>query len=245
MRTRPRVVGAVCVLAVLAVGCTSSQATPDDDPTTTASSPSPSPTTTATPSTSPTGAGTSSSPDDPFALPDPVTEEYVDRVVNTIYEEWGAITRELLQQPADPTAITPVETRERMATLFASEYLQRRFEEADGILRGEREGLLPAEEFKSVSWTTQRVLSHDQECLVVIGEFDTTRTAVSGRSILMALSLHLHDITGAPAVTPWRILDGQSNTGEGGKVLPDQVMLEASPEDLAPVLDVACEQASQ
>ena len=106
MRTSPRVVGLLCAGALAVSACSSSTATPDPTPssTTTATSPSP--------DASPTAS------EDPFAVPDPVTEEYVDRVVNTIYEEWGAITRELLAEPADPTAITPIETRKRIEALF-------------------------------------------------------------------------------------------------------------------------------
>ena len=106
MRTSPRLVGLLCAGALAVSACSSSTATPDPTPSSTAttSSPSPDP----SPSIS----------EDPFAVPDPVTEEYVDRVVNTIYEEWGEITRELLAEPADPTAITPIETRKRIEALF-------------------------------------------------------------------------------------------------------------------------------
>ena len=164
MRTSPRRVSVLCALALVATACSSGTAAPDATPSTPAS--------TETSEPSPTAS------EDPFAMPDPVTKEYVDRVVNTIYEEWGAITRELLEEPADPTAITPIETRKRMEELFQGEYLLSRFDEADGLLRGDRADLLPVDEFTSIDWRTRKHASvANADCLVVAGDFDTRGTA--------------------------------------------------------------------
>lgn len=238
MRTNPRIVGALCATALLVTACSSGQADPADDPTT--ASPS------ATIAASEQPSAEPSSPDDPFAMPDPVTEEYVDRVVNAIYEEWGAITREILEQPPDPTAITPVETRERIALLFQGEYLRKRLEEADAMTRGDREGLLSLDEFTSITWTTRKLLVTDTSCIVAIGDFDTSGTASNGPSVLTAVSLA--PVTAsetAPAnESGWQILDAQSNTGSGGKILDDQVMLDATLEDFGEILTTSCEGAS-
>lgn len=112
MGTARRVAACACA-ALLVAGCSSSSADPEPEPST--SSPTPTEAeTTETPSPTPTVTES----DDPFAMPDPVTEEYVDRVINTLYEEWGAITREILEQPADPTGVTSAETKERIQAIF-------------------------------------------------------------------------------------------------------------------------------
>ncbi len=189
MRTSLRVVGATCAAVLVLPACTSSTADPGDDesetvvPAVTAS-----PSSTDHPTASPSDTA---SPEDPFAVPDPVTEEYVDRVVNTLYEEWGAITRELLEQPADPSAITPVETRERIAALFGGQYLQRRFGEADGVVRGDRDGLVPAEAQGQLRFESRRIFVGSAECIVVAGDLATTETAVQPETTLVALSLSL------------------------------------------------------
>ncbi len=156
MRTSPRRVSVLCALALVATACSSGTAAPDATPSTPAS--------TETSEPSPTAS------EDPFAMPDPVTKEYVDRVVNTIYEEWGAITRELLEEPADPTAITPIETRKRMEELFQGEYLQQRFEEADDVLRGDRAGLRPPSTSSHHSTgPPARCFVANARCIVAVG----------------------------------------------------------------------------
>lgn len=228
-----RLVGALGAVALLASACTPGGAQANDDPTTA------SPTVEAT--GAPTPSATASSPSDPFAMPDPVTEEYVDRVVNTIYEEWGAITREILEQPADPTAITSVETRERVAAIFAGPELQGSLTELDQILRGDREGLKPPDDFGSVQWRSRAIFTASDRCLIVAGDFDTSQTAATGRSLLSALSLvPVTDDRTDGNPTGWKILDSLANTGEGGEVFDDEVMLKASLGDLGEFMEMSC-----
>lgn len=234
MRTGPRLLGALCAAALVVSACTSSQADPDDDPTATSESHAPSPT--EGPSSEVTSA------DDPFAMPDPVTEEYVDRVVNTLYEEWGAITRELLQQPADPTAITPVETRERIAALFDGPYLRQRLEEADSTLRGDRDGVLPPDEFTQLRIRTLQVKAATSACILLIGDFDRTGTAVKGTTETAALSL----APARPGTTRvgWKINDLTLARDAEGNRLPADVFLEARTDELEDLLQSSCEGGS-
>lgn len=235
MRTGPRLLGALCAAALVVSACTSSQTDPDDDPTATSESHAPSPT--EGPSSEVTSA------DDPFAMPDPVTEEYVDRVVNTLYEEWGAITRELLQQPADPTAITPVETRERIAALFDGEYLGQRLEEADEMLRGNRDGLLDPQEFDQLRIATRQIKAATSECLVVAGDLSFEGTAVDGDVELAAFSLTPATDTRSPV--GWKISDVVRARDAEGNQLPDSAILDNSVEDLSPVLGNSCQGTSE
>lgn len=232
MLTSRRIVGALCAGSLLVSACSSGTGEPEDgaSPTDTAS-----PVATASPS--PTA---SASPEDPWAVPDPITEEYVDRVVNRIYEEWGAITREILEQDPDPTGTTPVEVRERIAELFGgSEFLLNRFEEATDTWRGDRENLLPATDFTSVKWTTRRLVEANEACMVAIGDFDTTGTAQDGSSLLSAISLE--PTSPQPAnPTGWLVIDALANIGHEGEVLDDAVMLEASLEDFGEMLEHTC-----
>ena len=233
-RRRGRLVGTVGVAAVVIAGCTSSGAQPGDDPTTASVSPTVGATSGATASPTPSETGTAS--EDPFAMPDPVTKEYVDRVVNTIYEEWGAITREILEEPADPVGVVPVQTRERIAELFAGEYLLRRLEEADAVLRGQRENFLPIDEHSSVQWRTRRVYVASDHCLVAAGDFDTSGTAVESISLLTAISLTPAEDNG----TGWRITDALANTDPDGEVLDDSVMIDAQVSDFGDLLVTTC-----
>jgi hypothetical protein len=238
VRTSPRVAAALCVGALVLGACSSDGATPDDGASTTTAAPSPSS------PTSPTAADTdapspSASPSDPCAMPDPVTEEYVDRVVNTIYEEWGAISRELLEEPADPTAITPVETRERIAELFAGEYLQRRLEEADDKLRGDREGLLPPEDFGQLRFTTEVLTESSTACLVAVGRIDFSETATGGGQRLVAMSLTPAD-SDETNETGWLVMDQLVNTDPEGNELPESTMLQATVDDFGESLENSC-----
>lgn len=232
MRTSPRLVGAVCVAAIVVSGCSTDAGEVTPDPV----SPTSSPTAAVTPTE------TESTPDDPFAMPDPVTEDYVDRVVNTLYAEWGAITREILETPADPSATLTEQMQARLSSIFVGPAFLSSMESARDALRGDRENLLPADEFGSVQWTTRAVFAASEECLVVAGDFDTSATATSGRSLLSALSLR--PATGADEnETDWVIMDSLANTGEDGEVLDDAVMLEASLDDFDGFLELTCEHA--
>lgn len=233
MRTSPRVMGAAaCGVAVLVSGCTSSTADPGDGVTEAVS-----PVATSSPSATEDPSPTvSASPDDPFAVPDPVTEEYVDRVVNTIYEEWGAITREILEQPADPSGITDVETRERIAALFGGQYLQQRFAEADDMLRGDREALLPPEEFDQLRIRTRQIKEATDTCMVVAADIEFSGTAVDGDAELAALSLQ----PVPSSVVGWEIIDVVRARGADGERLPDAAILDNTIDDLEAVLDNAC-----
>jgi hypothetical protein len=239
VRTSPRVAAALCVGALVLGACSSDGATPDDGASTTTAAPSPSS------PTSPTAADTdapspSASPSDPFAMPDPVTEEYVDRVVNTIYEEWGAITKVALETSSNPTGVAPIETRERLTTLFAGAGLQNALDELDGVVRGDREQLLPPEEFEHVTWTTRKIFTANNQCMVVAGDFDTSGTAVEGKSLLSALSLQGPEDEATSNATGWKILDSLANTGRDGEVFDDAVMLEATLSDLQAFLELSC-----
>jgi hypothetical protein len=231
MRPSPRVVGALCAAAMAVTACTSSAADPGEDVTSDAA---------VTESPSPTESSPSPSPSDPFAMPDPVTKEYVDRVVNTIYEEWGAITREILERPADPAGINPVPVRERIAALFAGQYLQRRLEEADARLRGDRDGLKDPSEFGHIQFRTRRIFAGDNTCIVVAGDIDTSETATSEESVLatLALSPSEEDVSTGPSVG-WRIEDLVPNTTDG-QAMDDSVMLDATKEDFEGVLRDSC-----
>jgi hypothetical protein len=236
VRTSPRVAAALCVGALVLGACSSDGATPDDGASTTTAAPSPSSPTT------PTAADTdapspSASPSDPFAMPDPVTEEYVDRVVNTIYEEWGAISRELLEEPADPTAITPVETRERIADLFADEYLQQRLDEADEMLRGERDGLLSPQEFDQLRASTRQIKRAGATCLVVAADLSFEGTAEGGDVELAAFSLRPDE----DAPTGWKIMDVVRARDSEGNRLPDATILDNDVPELESVLGNSCE----
>jgi hypothetical protein len=63
--------------------------------------PSPSPTVTQTPTV------TATATDNPYAIPDEITPEYVDLIANTIYGIWGDMIRELLAAPLDPGPLDP------------------------------------------------------------------------------------------------------------------------------------------
>lgn len=247
MRRHVRLVGALCATALLVPACSSSGATPDPETTSPSATTGPSdeptseePTTEEpTPTDEPTTEASVGASGD-FAVPDPITEEYVDRVVNEIYAQWGAITKSILEQPADPSGIVDAATREEIGSLFVGEYLLRRYEEGDDVLRGARDGLKPPSEYGAVRWRTRKIFESSEDCLVVAGDFDYSDTATEPGSILTALSLKpARNGTGDTNPTGWQVMDALANRGDG-EVLADDVMLEASLGDFGDLLTHEC-----
>ncbi len=80
--------------------------------------------------------------------------------------------------------------------------------------------------------------------MIAAGDFDTSGTARESTSILTVLSLKPVESAGQPPnPTGWRIVDGFANTGKDGEVFEDNVMLDASLDDFASLLTMACEGA--
>lgn len=116
-----------------------------------------------------------------------------------------------------------------------------RFEEADRVVRGNRANLLSPDEYTSIAWTTRHIYRASSDCLVAAGDFDTAGTAVESTSLLTAISLEpLEPRNGGDNPTGWKIRDALANTGDGGEVLEDSVMLEASLDDFGELLDTSC-----
>lgn len=131
-----------------------------------------------------------------------------------------------------------MKTRARVAGLFDGEYLQQRLAEANEILRGDREGLLPPDEFDQLRIETRQIKKAADSCLVVAGNYVTVGTSVGGGSIITAFSLRRADE--GRNVTGWQLIDVVRSLDRSGQEIPEALMLDATVSDLAHVLDNSC-----
>jgi hypothetical protein len=233
-RLRPRFVRAVMAVVVggALTACSSAPAV----------EPSPSPTMTETPTVTETPT-----PDDPYAIPDEITPEYVDLIANTIYGIWGDMIRELLAAPLDPGPLDP-ELIQKHGALFAGEELLRRVKEAEDAQgnQTERDKWQPPDEIGQVRFRTVSITEANESCIVAIGEIDISETAVGGRpyEILFALSLQPKQPDQDPTLanpTPWAVRDQLANTDPNGTPKPDDDMLNAAVTDFGGSLEHTCE----
>lgn len=218
----------VLVTAAVLAGCTSADPQPNPTGTATTSSP-------ATETPTPTN-----SPSDPYAVPDEITPEYVDLVVNKIYERHGELLRELLSRDPDPSAVMPVEMRENFAGIFDAQYLQQRLDEGDEVIQGEREFARAPSETTQLEVETVRIVAAANECIVAIARMDNSGVSTDGFVELVAIALESRSGPGSTNPTPWVIADVAPNRGPEGPN-PDDVMLNASLEDLtAAAIGTSC-----
>lgn len=129
-----------------------SAAAPSEDE---ATSPSPSPTDTASETPN-------AEPSDDFAVPDEITEDYIERVLNELNRLSGEISRDILRRDVDPDAIElPDDLDDRVRDVSRGSDLTVSRRTLTALLRetDERKQVLPADEYDQVRYEVEEVLT--------------------------------------------------------------------------------------
>lgn len=166
--------------------------------------------------------------------PEEITPEWVTAVVNTLLEEYGEISAEILAMPVSDDPRLPGDTQQRIERLFAGQYLDRRINDVQRMqidLDGIRSRLLPADQFTGLRYTTELVQYAQDTCIIAVGRFVDEGTVPSGGTddVLSAVSLVPRGAD-RPGPTDWTIIDVLPNTDANNAPMADEEMLA---EDLA------------
>jgi hypothetical protein len=206
-----RTLAAVLVAGLLAFGCTGGedeildlQATPgaDSEPTEEPGDPEPEAEDTEEPADEP-------EPEDPYAVPDEIDEDYVERVINAILEVQSEVLRGALQQEQgenlDPDLMAlhfaTTEGSQRLTTM--DEY-QRYIDDPES-----RDGLISPDEAGTMQFKALEVVHAEPDgCIIVVGYWDRTEvSSIADPEQLTALSLsRISQATEISAgnPTPWQ-----------------------------------------
>ncbi len=186
-------------------------------------------------------------PDDPFAFDDPseIDADYVDRVMAELLAVNDQLLDDVLR--SDPSeGLTELDNR-RLRAIFSGPRLiaQANSFQARATDEAVRAAFLPELKRQGTSWTTARVMLAEGSCLVAIGHFDISGTAVQpyppdefGMVVLSRKETtedaELADVN----VTPWRIHEQiQLVSAETGEPVPEG---EWDSLDFRAALDMPC-----
>lgn len=172
----------VVVLATLALLGGACSDAPAADPT-----PTPTATESATPTPPPTPTPTVSETPSQEAVGLSLSE--AETIVNEIYAEFGAITRKILAEPPDPAATVLAEDRERLFTILAGQYRERRLDDLETYVREGGDKVRPAAEYGQLRFEARAFTASSASCTVVVGDYIVDETAVEPGRELVALSL--------------------------------------------------------
>ena len=126
----------------------------------------------------PVASGSDPADDDPFAVPDEITDDYVERVLNEIARLNAEATVTVLRMPVDQNATSlPADLEDDLTALYE--------EPALGITRellvellsdsGQREDLKEPKDFGQVRYSVEEVLEH-QPCVIALVDRDLSET---------------------------------------------------------------------
>lgn len=240
-----RIVAAAGIVALLLGACTDGREPPVDvtessSPTTATSAPTPR---TAAPSPTASAEATAA-PVDVSATPDEITPEWVTAVVNTLLEDYGRISAEILAMPVSDDPVLPGDYQAQIERLFAGQYLDRRITTVQEIrvnLDDIRSRLLAADQYSGLRYRAELVQYESETCIIAVGRFDDTGTVPNGGTddVLSAIALERRDEADS-GPTPWTLIDALPNTADG-EPLSDETMTQATLEDYEGSLDNSCD----
>jgi hypothetical protein len=181
-------------------------------------------------------------PEDPYAVPDEIDEDYVERVINAILEVRTEILRGALQQEQGEN-LDP----DLMALHFATTEGSQRaagLETFQGYIDDpeSRGGLLPPDEMGATRFEADSLIHDEPEgCIIVVGQWD--RSGISTRAdneelVIFSLS-RIQDVEqvseGNP--TPWQWRDNGLMVDTDGNPIEREYWADL---DYGAVLDHAC-----
>ena len=188
-------------------------------------------------------------PDDPFAFDDPseIDVDYVDRVM----AELLAVVDELLDDvlSSDVSAGLTERDGQRLRAVFSGPRLvsQSSDFQSRATDAGVREAFLPQSNRTGSTWASDRIMLAQDACLVVVGLFDISGTAVEpyptdqyAMAVLSRMSAAEVAEHGGINPTTWRIHEQvQLVYSDTGEAVPQS---EWDSLDYSSVLDVPCEE---
>lgn len=231
--TRPLWVRLVAVgLVAVALASCSDEGEPITLPSPTAQTPASSPS--LRPATSPT-------PEDPFAVPDEITADYVERVLNEIHRLDAELVKDLLQRPLDSDVTElPASDRATLDSLY-EEPLRTTFMRASlDLLRSEEErgDLRPPEEMTQFRTSIEEVLE-TRPCIIARGRTDTTGVDAEVQRDEPLLSFYFLVREDTQNSTGW-LLARQLEGTSGGDPVPEEELRALTSTDLVEQLPEVC-----
>lgn len=221
-----------CALVATVGGCTG-----EEDPVTLpTTSPSATPSTDEEPSPAP-----SPSPSDPFAVPDEITADYVERVLNEINRLDAELTRDILRRPLDEDATElPPEDQAHLEAIYAEPLLTFNGRAKVDLLRNQdqRDDLLPPDQLGHLVMAVEELLGASP-CLVARVNRDWSEVDAVADADQSSLAFTVLQGAANANLTSWRL----SNLiiGDASPGSPDEAELrELRLEDLAGQLPEAC-----
>lgn len=242
-----KVVAAAGVVALLLGACTDGDE-PNGDGTPSPSPTAPAPASPSEAAPSPTAsAEASAAPVDVSTTPEQITPEWVTAVVNTLLEDYGRISAEILAMPVSDDPMLPGDYQAQIERLFDGQYLDRRITTVQEIrvnLDDFRSRLLPSDQYRGLRFEAEAIQYAQDTCIIAVGRVDRAGTIPDGgpSEVLSAVSLERRQEPDS-GPTEWTLVDELPNSANG-EPLPDATMLDADLADYEGALDNSCDEDS-
>lgn len=159
--------------------------------------------------------------DEDLAIPGEIDGAYVDEVVNYIYSETGDFLIGIIE--ADESRELSGSDVSFLESFYDGEWLHFQTDQYSRYVGGPsgRSSLLEGDEIGRASWRTQRVMRADGSCILAIGHYDISRTAVDPPDPSISTAISLSPSNGREAnSSPWVIRD-QRPLISGGDAVPE------------------------
>jgi hypothetical protein len=181
-------------------------------------------------------------PEDPYAVPDEIDEDYVERVINAILEVQSEVLRGALQQEQGENLDVDL-TALHFATTDGTERMEG-LEEIQGYIDepSRQTNFRDPEDFGASTFSVEHLVHAETNCIIVVGHWDISETVLEAppEDDFSAFSLSRiqdDEETSAGNPTPWRWRDSTQMMDAGG-VIPRE---EWEDLDYAAALDHSCE----
>lgn len=202
----------------------------------------------ATPPASPAPEPAPSGIDPRYAIPDTITKDYAEDVVNALYAAEGKIFNEIVSRPdSDTSAPTRKQLRALESVASHEWFLYRQRALRNYATNPEKREEL-ARPFSGFRFNAKKLVRSTANCIVVIGKIDFSGTSASplpGPELLYIEALApLEDDLADVNPTPWSLADSLAAATSDGRKVPEQDVLDADLEDFGENLDHTCVQTS-
>ncbi|MFP5309100.1 MAG: hypothetical protein ACLGIR_05920 [Actinomycetes bacterium] len=149
---------------------------------------------------------------DVTTIPDEITLEYAQAVIDAIMEEQGEVFAQVLSRPAGLDNEITEEEVDRLFAILEGEALTFRLEELAKVASDEsiRESLVPPEDFTGFRYLVEHAPELDRTCLVLVAKADLSGS--TGGGVLDTLFvLSLIPAVGEAGPAAWKLAQAVSN----------------------------------
>jgi predicted small lipoprotein YifL len=164
-------------------------------------------------------------PDDPFAVPDDIDEPYAQSVIDELLDSSSEALR--LAVEANGQASVPEDAASIAGQTHDGPRRADFLETLQDIVLAENidEVYRPPEELGRERFDVRRVLQGSADCLVALGTYDVTETALDSTPTPAVFSLAPtgEDVDETANATPWRLYDGFSLLSDGEPASEEQL----------------------